>query len=67
MQYVNIIWGYMGFAGFLIFFVLTGVILIDLVKLTRLRLDWFSFCYMLYNFSVSELPALERHPSQVWL
>lgn len=53
MQYVNIIWGYMGFAGFLIFFVLTGVILTQLIQLTRFPIDYISFLYMLYNFSVS--------------
>ena len=52
MQCVRFIYGYMGFAGFSIFFFLTGVIALQLIKKASLRLDAFSFIYILFNFAV---------------
>ncbi|KAK9815154.1 hypothetical protein WJX73_008993 [Symbiochloris irregularis] len=65
--YVNIIWGYMGFAGFLIFFVLCGVLLMQLIELYHVRLDIFSFCYMLYNFSMVGVLTLFFMPAPLLL
>lgn len=42
----------MGFAGFSIFFVLTGVILVKLLQKFNVHLDIVSFLYMLLNFAV---------------
>lgn len=53
MQYTNIIYGYMAFAGFSIFFVLVGIIMLQLLVKFKIPLDAFSFSFMLYNFSVS--------------
>ena len=53
MQYTNIIYGYMAFAGFSIFFVLVGIIMLQLLVKFQIPLDAFSFSFMLYNFSVS--------------
>ena len=53
VQYTNIIYGYMAFAGFSIFFVLVGIIMLQLLVKFQIPLDAFSFSFMLYNFSVS--------------
>ena len=52
VQYTNIIYGYMAFAGFSIFFVLVGIIMLQLLVKFKIPLDAFSFSFMLYNFSV---------------
>ena len=43
----------MTFAGFSIFFVLVGIIVLQLLVKFQIPLDAFSFSFMLYNFSVS--------------
>lgn len=53
MQYTNIIYGYMAFAGFSIFFLLLGIIMLQLLVKFQIPLDAFSFTFILYNFSVS--------------
>ena len=53
LQYTRVIYGYMAFAGFGIFFVLVGTILLQLIVKAQIPLDAFSFVFMLYNFSVS--------------
>ena len=53
MQYSNIIWGYMGFAGFSIFFVLGGTLTVQLIQLYRIPVDIVSFLFLLYNLSAS--------------
>lgn len=69
VQYVRFIYGYMGVAGFSIFFFLTGVIALQLLAKTQARLDAFSFLFFLYNFAVritaaSDLPCtLSVHPA----
>lgn len=55
MQYTNIIYGYMAFAGFSIFFVLVGIITLQLLVKFQIPLDAFSFSFILYNFSVSSV------------
>ncbi len=52
MQCIRFIYAYMGFAGFSIFFFLTGVISLQLIEKAQLQLDAFSFLYFLYNFAV---------------
>ena len=53
LQYTKIIYAYMAFAGFSIFFVLVGVILLQLIVKFQVPMDGFSFTFILYNFSVS--------------
>ena len=53
VQCVRFIYAYMGFAGFSIFFFLTGIISLQLIEKAQLQLDAFSFLYFLYNFAVS--------------
>lgn len=52
LQYTKAIYAYMAFAGFSIFFVLVGNILLQLLVKFQIPLDAFSFTFMLYNFSV---------------
>lgn len=64
-QCVRFIYGYMGLAGFSIFFFLTGVIALQLLEKANARLDAFSFLFFLYNFAVRPpppLPILPAHP-----
>lgn len=49
--YVRLIYAYMGFAGFSIFFVLAGIILIELLQTWHVHLDFISFTYILWNFA----------------
>ncbi len=51
-QCTRFIYGYMAFAGFSIFFTLTGLIALQLVVKFGLVLDAFSFAFILYNFAV---------------
>jgi len=53
-QCTKLIYAYMGLSGFSIFFVLTGVILIELLHQAGAHMDWISFGYILFNFAVSE-------------
>lgn len=50
--YTRFIYGYMAFAGFSIFFALTGVIAALLIQRLHAHLDVFSFLFVLYNFAV---------------
>eukprot|EP00887_Chlorella_sp_A99_P001007 scaffold5.g1007.t1 len=50
--YVRVIYAYMGFAGFAIFFVLTGIISLELLQKWDVGLDLISFSYILWNFAV---------------
>ena len=52
VQCIRFIYAYMGFAGFSIFFFLTGIISLQLIEKAQLQLDAFSFVYFLYNFAV---------------
>uniref|UniRef100_A0A061R1G5 Presenilin n=1 Tax=Tetraselmis sp. GSL018 TaxID=582737 RepID=A0A061R1G5_9CHLO len=52
------IFAYMGFAGFNIFFFLTGTLLIKLWQTFHLPLDAISFCYVIYNFAVVGMLSL---------
>ena len=42
----------MAFAGFSIFFLLTGIVLLQLIQKAALTMDAVSFSFILYNFSV---------------
>ena len=44
----------MGIAMFNIFFFLTGVVALRLLQAIHLHMDVFSFCYLLFNFSVRQ-------------
>jgi hypothetical protein len=55
VQYVRFIYGYMGFAGFSIFFFLSGLIALQLIEKAQIRLDAISFIFYLYNFAVRSL------------
>lgn len=52
-QCVRVIYAYMGLAGFSIFFVLTGIIALELLQKWDVHTDFISFTYILYNFAVS--------------
>lgn len=48
----KVIYAYMGFAGFNIFFFLTGTLWLKLMQAWHLHIDAISFCFILYNFAV---------------
>eukprot|EP00195_Chlamydomonas_chlamydogama_P016551 CAMPEP_0202908100 /NCGR_PEP_ID=MMETSP1392-20130828/44889_1 /ASSEMBLY_ACC=CAM_ASM_000868 /TAXON_ID=225041 /ORGANISM="Chlamydomonas chlamydogama, Strain SAG 11-48b" /LENGTH=370 /DNA_ID=CAMNT_0049597257 /DNA_START=155 /DNA_END=1264 /DNA_ORIENTATION=- len=48
----RVIFAYMGFAVFDIFFLITGLLLIQLLQIGNVHVDAFSFCYIMLNFSV---------------
>lgn len=52
MQCTALIYGYMAFAGFLIFFLLTGILAVELLDKANARFDSVSYLFMLWNFSV---------------
>ena len=52
-QYTRVIYGYMAFAGFSIFFVLAGILLLQLLEAWNIAMDAFSYLFLLYNFAVS--------------
>ena len=51
-QCTRFIYGYMAFAGFSIFFTLTGLIALQLIVRFNVVLDAVSFAFILYNFAV---------------
>ena len=59
----KLIYGYMGFSGFSIFFVLTGLITLELLQTYGAELDWISFTYMLFNFAVVGATTLFFFPA----
>ncbi|KAK9841060.1 hypothetical protein WJX81_008443 [Elliptochloris bilobata] len=61
------IYGYMAFAGFSIFFTLTGLITLQLVVKFGLVLDAVSFTFMLFNFAVVGVTALFFWPAPLAL
>jgi presenilin 1 len=66
-QCTKFIYGYMGFAAFSIFFVLTGIIVLELLKKAHVHMDWFSLTYILYNFSVVGAVTLFFFPAPLLL
>ncbi len=42
----------MAFAGFSIFFVLAGILLLQLLETFDMAMDAFSYLFILYNFAV---------------
>eukprot|EP00873_Tetraselmis_striata_P023226 jgi/Tetstr1/443490/TSEL_031497.t1 len=48
----KVIYAYMGFAGFNIFFFLTGTLWLKVMQAWHLHIDAISFCFILYNFAV---------------
>mmetsp|Transcript_33836 Transcript_33836/g.95787 ORF Transcript_33836/g.95787 Transcript_33836/m.95787 type:complete len:460 (-) Transcript_33836:1345-2724(-) len=48
----KIIYGYMGFAGFNIFFFLSGTLALKVLQTFYVPVDAITFCYVLYNFAV---------------
>lgn len=57
LQCTKLIYGYMGFSGFTIFFVLTGVLALQLLQKAGAAFDWISFSYILFNFAVRRAAA----------
>lgn len=55
MQCENVIYAYMGFAAFSIFFVIAGIVALQLLQMQTIPLDLVSFFFILWNFSVSTL------------
>ncbi len=66
-QCTRFIYGYMAFAGFSIFFTLTGLIALQLVARLGLALDAVSFTFVLYNFAARPAPAGVPHPHSLSL
>lgn len=52
MQCENVIYAYMGFAAFSIFFVIAGIVAIQLLQMQPVPIDLISFFFVLWNFSV---------------
>lgn len=52
VQCVKIIYGYMGFATFMIFFFMTGGIFLDVLQTVNIHIDAISVVFLLYNFSI---------------
>ncbi len=46
------IYVYLGFSGFSIFFLLTGIIVVQLLQKAGAHMDWISLCYILLNFAL---------------
>ncbi|KAK9816378.1 hypothetical protein WJX74_000624 [Apatococcus lobatus] len=65
--YTNIIYGYMGFAGFSIFFILTGVIALRLLEKAGIAMDAFSFLFILWNFAVVGIATAFYFPAPILL
>ncbi|DBB12702.1 TPA: hypothetical protein ACH3X3_005479 [Trebouxia sp. C0006] len=63
--YTKAIYAYMAFAGFSIFFVLVGIIMLQLLVKFQIPLDAFSFSFMLYNFSMVGVTALFFWPAPI--
>jgi hypothetical protein len=51
VQCVKLIYGYMGVATFMIFFIMTGGIALDLLQTLKIRMDALSLTFILYNFA----------------
>jgi presenilin 1 len=63
LQCVKFIYAYMGFATFMIFFFLTGGILLDFLQTIDAKLDAISCSFILYNFSIVGSTVLFFQPA----
>lgn len=64
---VKLIYAYMGFAGFSIFFVLAGVIALELLQKWDVHTDFISFTYILVNFAMVGAVTLFFFPAPlIW-
>ncbi|KAI7844377.1 hypothetical protein COHA_002175 [Chlorella ohadii] len=64
---VKLIYAYMGFAGFSIFFVLAGVIALELLQKWDVHTDFISFTYILFNFAMVGAVTLFFFPAPlIW-
>lgn len=52
VQCVKLIYGYMGIATFMIFFIMTGGIAVDLLQTLNVHIDLLSLVFILYNFAM---------------
>ncbi|GAX82889.1 hypothetical protein CEUSTIGMA_g10315.t1 [Chlamydomonas eustigma] len=74
-QCYRFIFAYMGFSIASLLFVVTGVLLIQLLQVGNVNVDAFSFCYILWNFSVigtlgsffMPVPLLLKQCYMVWI
>ncbi|PRW59201.1 presenilin [Chlorella sorokiniana] len=63
----KLIYAYMGFAGFSIFFVLAGVIALELLQKWDVHTDFISFTYILFNFAMVGAVTLFFFPAPlIW-
>jgi uncharacterized membrane protein YgcG len=67
LQCVKLIYGYMGFATFMIFFFMTGGIVVDLLQTLNIHVDAFSLAFILYNFSIVGSTCLFFTPAPLLL
>lgn len=56
----------MGFAMFNVFFFLTGALILQLLRLSGVHMDLVSFCFLLFNFSVSAAVELQVFMRGSW-
>lgn len=64
---MKLIYGYMGFATFMIFFIMTGGIALDLLQTAKIRMDILSLVFILYNFAVVGSTILFFSPAPLLL
>lgn len=67
VQYTRVIHAYMCFAGFSIFFVLVGIIAIQVLQKEGGHMDWISFVYILFNFAAIGAVTLFFAPAPLLL
>eukprot|EP00208_Stichococcus_sp_RCC1054_P001553 CAMPEP_0206144564 /NCGR_PEP_ID=MMETSP1473-20131121/24484_1 /ASSEMBLY_ACC=CAM_ASM_001109 /TAXON_ID=1461547 /ORGANISM="Stichococcus sp, Strain RCC1054" /LENGTH=419 /DNA_ID=CAMNT_0053540415 /DNA_START=347 /DNA_END=1609 /DNA_ORIENTATION=+ len=65
--YTRFIYGYMCFAGFSIFFVMAGIISLQLLEAWHVAMDALSYFFMLYNFAVVGILSLFVWPAPMTL
>eukprot|EP00197_Chlamydomonas_leiostraca_P006643 CAMPEP_0202871830 /NCGR_PEP_ID=MMETSP1391-20130828/19793_1 /ASSEMBLY_ACC=CAM_ASM_000867 /TAXON_ID=1034604 /ORGANISM="Chlamydomonas leiostraca, Strain SAG 11-49" /LENGTH=664 /DNA_ID=CAMNT_0049552733 /DNA_START=53 /DNA_END=2047 /DNA_ORIENTATION=+ len=71
----KVIYAYMAFAVFDIFFLITGVVMAEVITVLDIHIDAFSFMYMLFNFSIvgtigvlfMPIPLLAKQGYMVWV
>lgn len=63
LQCERIIYGYMAFAAFNIFFIIAGLVGLQLIQLQAVPIDAVSFLFVLWNFSVRSYHSQRRRIS----
>eukprot|EP00891_Asterochloris_glomerata_P002404 jgi/Astpho2/2404/e_gw1.00044.70.1_t len=61
------IYAYMSFSGFSIYFMLSGIIILQLLHKFQIHVDWITFSFVLYNFSVVGVLCVFYWPAPILL